>query len=277
LPIFDFEPDAIGNRKSEIENHVMHSFRLPNSEFEGPLDLLLQLIEHREMDITQVSLAAVADQYLEMISAPGAIELSALADYLIIAAKLILIKSRMLLPQPETATATEETPGDDLVRQLREYKMFKQVAQFLRERNQRGLRTYPRTAPPPRPQPTTWKIEGVSGDDLANALMRALRIRPDLPQGTLTVPLSVSIDQEIERIIDIARRTPIVQFSHLLHRAQTRVEIIVTFLAILELIKRRQIRATQEGLFGEIVLARRDDAETPAELQDTQASWDYAE
>lgn len=254
----------------------MHSFRL--SEFEGPLDLLLQLIEHREMDLTKVSLAVVADQYLEMISAPGAVELSALADYLIIAAKLILLKSRMLLPQTETPAAeSEEETGDDLVRQLREYKMFKQVAQFLRERAQKGMHAYPRTAPPPRPQPTTWKIEGVSGDDLANALMRALRIRPALPQGTLTVPLSVSIDQEIRKIIDLTARQSTVRFTHLLNRAQTRVEILVTFLAILELIKRRQIRAKQDGLFGDIVLERRTDTETPPEMQDTRASWEYTE
>jgi segregation and condensation protein A len=213
-----------------------------------------------------------------MISAPGAVELSALADYLIIAAKLILLKSRMLLPQTETPAAeSEEETGDDLVRQLREYKMFKPVAQFLRERAQKGMHAYPRTAPPPRPQPTTWKIEGVSGDDLANALMRALRVRPALPQGTLTVPLSVSIDQEIRRIIDITDRQSTVRFTHLLDRAQTRVEILVTFLAILELIKRRQIRAKQEDLFGDIVLERRTDTETPPEIQDTRASWEYTE
>lgn len=253
----------------------MHSFRLP--EFEGPLDLLLQLIEHREMDITKVSLATVADQYLEMISAPGAIELSALADYLIIAAKLILIKSRMLLPQPEGETSAEEETGDDLVRQLREYKMFKQVAVFLRERTQKGLRAYPRTAPPPRPQPTAIKLEGVSGDDLAHALMRALKIRPMLPQGTLTVPLSVSIDQEIRKIIDLTTQQASVRFTYLLDRAQTRVEIIVTFLAILELIKRGRIRAEQEGLFGDIILVRRSDVELSQEAQDTAASWDYTE
>ena len=253
----------------------MHSFRLP--EFEGPLDLLLQLIEHREMDITKVSLATVADQYLEMISAPGAIELSGLADYLIIAAKLILIKSRMLLPQPDAPTNPEEETGDDLVRQLREYKMFKQVAAFLRDRSQKGLRAYPRNAPPPRPQPTAVRLEGVSGDDLAHALMRALKIRPMLPQGTLTVPLSVSIDQEISKIIEITTQQSSVRFSHLLDRAQTRVEIIVTFLAILELIKRGQIRAAQEGLFGEIILVRRTDVELSPEAQDTAASWDYTE
>ena len=198
----------------------MQSFRLP--EFEGPLDLLLQLIEHRELDITRVSLAHVADQYLEMISAPGAVELSALADYLIIAAKLILIKSRMLLPQAETSAEGEEDVGDDLVRQLREYKMFKQAATFLRERDQKGLRAYPRLAPPPRPQPTAWRLDGASPDDLATALMRALKIRPMLPQGTLTVPLSVSIDQEIHKIIDLTTRQPHVRFAELLDRAQTR-------------------------------------------------------
>jgi len=253
----------------------MHSFRLP--EFEGPLDLLLQLIEHREMDITQVSLATVADQYLELISKPGAIELSALADYLIIAAKLILIKSRMLLPQAEEPNAEEESTGDDLVRQLREYKMFKQVAAFLRERQQKGLRTYPRTAPPPQIKPSFVKLEGVNPDTLAHALMRALKIRPELPQGTLTVPLSVSIDQEIHKIIEFTEREPHVRFSLLLDRAQTRVEIIVTFLAVLELIKRRQIRAQQEGLFGEIVLVRRTDAEPLPDAADTAASWDYTE
>lgn len=250
----------------------MHSFRLP--EFEGPLDLLLQLIEHRELDITRVSLAHVADQYLEMISAPGAVELSALADYLIIAAKLILIKSRMLLPQAETSAEGEEDVGDDLVRQLREYKMFKQAAAFLRERDQHGLRMYPRLAPPPKLAPSAWRLEGATADDLTHALMRTLRIRPELPQGTLMVPLSVSIDQEIDKIITITQREPSVRFTALLDRAQTRVEIIVTFLAILELIKRRLIQATQEGLFGEIVLMRRVDTETPPELQDTQASWD---
>jgi segregation and condensation protein A len=250
----------------------MHSFRLP--EFEGPLDLLLQLIEHRELDITRVSLAAVTDQFLDVISRPGNIELSQLADYLIIAAKLILIKSRMLLPQPETTQAEEEV-GDDLVRQLREYKMFKQIAAFLRERERQGLRAYRRLAPPPRPKPTTFRLEGVSPGDLAHALMRALRVRPALPQGTLTVPLSVSIDQEIHKILDITVRQSPVTFTHLLERAQTRVEILVTFLAILELIKRRQIRAQQDALFGEIVLVHRADVDMPTEPQDTAANWDY--
>ncbi len=248
----------------------MHQFRLPESEFEGPLDLLLHLIEHRELDITRVSLGAVADQFLETISAPGVIELSALADYLVIAAKLILIKSRLLLPQPETPTPEgEEDIGESLARQLREYKMFKQVAVFLRERERQGLRAYPRFAPPPRPQPASWKLVGVTADDLARALQNALHVRPSLPQGTLSVPLSVSIDQEIRRIVELTTKRARVNFSRLLKRAETRIGIIVTFLAVLELIKRNQIDAQQDGLFGEIVLIRH--ADTPSEIETNRA------
>jgi segregation and condensation protein A len=183
----------------------------------------------------------------------------------------------MLLPQADAPATEDEITGDDLVRQLREYKMFKQVALYLRERAQKGLRAYPRTAPPPHIQPSAYRLEGVNPDDLAHALMRALKIRPALPQGTLTIPLSVSIDQEIRKIIELTEREPSVSFSHLLDRAQTRVEIIVTFLAVLELIKRRQIRAMQAGLFGEIVLVRRTDVEPSPEGADTAASWDYTE
>jgi segregation and condensation protein A len=240
----------------------MYQFRLP--DFEGPLDLLLSLIERQELDITRVSLAAVADQYLDLISRPGAVELSQLADYLIIAAKLILIKSRLLLPQPETPAAEgEEDVGEALARQLREYKIFKQAAAFLREREQQGLRAYPRFAPPPRPEPTTWKIKGVTSDDLVRALHRALNVRPTLPQGTLTVPVSVSIEEQIRTIIHLTTAQGKISFNRLLESAATRVEIIVTFLAVLELIKRRLIHAQQEQLFGDILLVRREDSSQP--------------
>lgn len=252
----------------------MHQFRVP--EFECPLDLLLQLIEHRELDITRVSLATVADQYLDLIATPGTIELSALADYLIIAAKLILIKSRLLLPRPEGPTPEGgEDSGEALARQLREYQMFKRAAGFLHERERQGLRAYPRFAPPPRPQPTKWHLEGVSADDLVQALQQVLRTRPSLPQGTLQIPLTVSIGQKIQTIIELTARRARVRFSRLLEEAKTRVDVIVTFLAVLELIKRGQIHARQERLFGEIVLARRADAARKAAPSDVEVESDY--
>lgn len=251
---------------------VMHSFTLP--EFEGPLDLLLQLIEHRKLDITQLSLASVTDQYLELINQPHNIELSQLADYLVIAAKLILIKSRLLLPQPEHPAPEEEDVGDALARQLREYRMFKKAALFLKERSRSGMHSYPRFAPPPRPTVAHYKLEGVSASDLTAALEKAFRLRPGMPQGTLEVPLRVSIQQKIETITERITLRPRVRFSRLLEEAQTRVEVIVTFLAVLELIKLRRINVQQDRIFGEIVLLRRTELAVASEPVESSAE-DY--
>lgn len=251
----------------------MYSFILP--DFEGPLDLLLQLIEHRELDITKLSLATVTDQYLELINQPHNIELSQLADYLVIAAKLILIKSRLLLPHPEETPPEEEDVGDALARQLREYRMFKKAALFLRERARSGLRSYPRLAPPPRPNLANRKLEGVSAEDLTNALEQAFRLRPGLPQGTLEVPLRVSIQQKIDSIVGRIKLRPRVRFSHLLQEARTRVEVVVTFLAVLELIKLRRIDVQQSRIFGEIVLLRRKDGIVSPEPIQSASAEDY--
>ncbi len=246
-----------------------YAIRLP--EFEGPLDLLLQMIEHRELDITRVSLAAVADQYLEFITRPGAIELTQLADYLVIAARLILAKSKLLLPQAEGEAGEEiQDSAEALARQLREYKLFKQIAQLLRGREERGWRAFPRRVPPPRPavaRPA--RLEGLSFDALYNALRRTIETNPPLPTGTLVEPLRISIHHRIELIRELTRHNPRVRFTALLQDARTRVEVIVIFLAVLESIKRRLIMAQQDELFGEIYLLRRPDA-TPSYLYDEE-------
>jgi segregation and condensation protein A len=251
----------------------MFSFTLP--DFQGPLDLLLQLIEHRELDITKLSLATVTDQYLELINQPHNIELSQLADYLVIAAKLILIKSRLLLPQPETTKPEEEDVGESLARQLREYKMFKQAAIFLKEQSRSGYHSYPRFAPPPRPQPTSYKLVGVTARDLSAALEKAFSLRPGMPQGTLEVPLRISIQQKIQSITERISLRPRVHFSRLLQEATTRVEVIVTFLAVLELIKLRKINVEQDRIFGEIVLLRREDPSLAETIELAESEEDY--
>ncbi len=237
-----------------------YSIRLP--EFEGPLDLLLQMIEHRELDITRLSLAAVADQYLDFITRPGAIELTALADYLVIAAKLILAKSRLLLPHAEGEPEEQvDDSAEALARQLRQYKLFKQAAQVLRQREQQGLQSFPRRGPPSRPTfPRSNKIEGLSFDALYRALRRTIEANPPLPTGTLIEPLRISIHHRIEMIRGLALHSPRVRFTSLLQDARSRVEVIVIFLAVLESIKRRLIKAQQDGLFGEIYLMRLDES-----------------
>jgi len=230
--------------------------------FEGPLDLLLQLIERREMDITTVSLAAVTDQYLEHIRLLDAerLDAAAMADFLVVAAKLLYIKSQVLLPRPpEPLSPGEEDPGEALARQLREYKRFKQVAEGLRAREEAGLRSYPRVAPPPRIE-TGFRLEGVALADLLAAVQEALARLPSPPDAESAVPgFTVSID---DKIADIARQTAgqrQVRFRELMRAATSRVEVIVTFLALLELIRLRQVTVAQEALFGDIVIEGTDE------------------
>ncbi|MCC7165357.1 MAG: segregation/condensation protein A [Anaerolineae bacterium] len=233
-------------------------------EFEGPLDLLLQMIERAELDITRVSLASVADQYLEFVTKPGNIELNALADYLVLAARLILIKSRSLLPRVESEREIEvEDSAEALARQLRDYKLFKQLAQKLREREQRNVRTFPRRAPTPKPTVTRpTKIAGLTFKTLLNAFKRTLDAAPQLPAGIVMEPLRLSIHHRIARIRELTELNPRVGFAALLGQAQTRVEVIVTFLAILESLKRKLIFVEQDDMFGEIYLTRRQDADS---------------
>ncbi len=237
-----------------------YSVHLP--EYQGPLDLLLQMIERAELDITRVSLAQVADQYLEFVSKPGTIELSALADYLVMAARLILIKSRSLLPQPEKEQTVEiEDSAEALARQLREYKAFKQIAAQLREREQQNVRLYPRRAPTPKPTVTRpTKIAGLTYKTLFNALKRSIENNPTLPAGNVIEPLKISIHHRIARIRELTTVHARVNFSHLLMEATSRVEAIVTFLAILESLKRKLIFVDQDDMFGEIYISKRDDA-----------------
>jgi segregation and condensation protein A len=225
--------------------------------FEGPLDLLLQLIEKRELDITKVSLAQVTDQYLEHISLLHELEAAALADFLVIAAKLLLIKSQMLLPQPPPIEEEEEDVGDELVRQLIEYKKFKEAAQELRQREEMGLRAYVRVAPPPRLEPTL-DMEGITLDDLLEAVHQALAVTPVAPSvSNMVAPITVTIADKISQIEAALRRRGRVSFNRLLARAVSRVEIIVAFLAVLELIKRQRVDVQQKQTFGEIIITAR--------------------
>jgi segregation and condensation protein A len=231
-------------------------YRVSLPLFEGPLDLLLHLIEREELDITSISLVQVTDQYLlhigQMESASG----DALADFLVIAARLILIKSQALLPRPPARPGEEplEDAGEELARQLREYKRFKQVARGLGERDALELRSFVRVAPTPRLQ-SKIDLEGVGLEDLLEAVRRALAIAPPAaPVGEIVRPFVVTIQERAALILDLADAGKPFAFDSLLSNGASRLEIIVTFLALLELLKRKRVRVAQTGLFGEIAI-----------------------
>jgi segregation and condensation protein A len=229
--------------------------------FEGPLDLLLHLIETQELDITKVSLVAVTDQYLEYIGHVERINADNLADFLVVAAKLLLIKSRALLPAPPAPVGEEEEDvGDELARQLREYKLFKELAQQLRTREELGLRAYLRLATLPEVEK---KLDpsGASLEDLLAAAREALEAHaPPGPVNGVVAPLTISIADRIRHIESLLTKKGTVSFHRLLRRARSRSEIIVTFLALLELIKARRAQVQQEKLFGEIWVSRPEEA-----------------
>lgn len=232
------------------------AYRVQLDVFEGPLDLLLRLIERQEMDITQISLAQVADQYLEYISTMDETRPDELAEFLVIAAKLLLIKSRVLLPQPEPPQPEEEEPdiGQELVERLREYRKFKRLALFLREREEAGLRSYARLAPPPSLERRLEPFEG--GVERLAAIMRQVlrQQRDSIPVDEMVAPIRISMADKMQQIAQLLGERGQLSFRELLQMSSSRLEIIVTFLALLEMIRLLRVRVEQEAPFGEILI-----------------------
>ena len=239
-------------------NSSQYQVRLP--VYEGPLGLLLHLIEREELDITAIALAQVTGQYLAYLSELEERRGSDLAAFLVVAAKLLLIKSQALLPRPPAIAASEEDIGDDLVHQLQVYRQFKEMGSLLHEREELGLRSFVRVAAQFPTEPHL-DLSGVTLDDLVAAAREALHALPADPVGAVVAPNIVTIGQQIERIearLALQRRA---RFREILSTAATRVEIIVSLLALLELIKRDRVRIHQERLFDAIIVELQTDGQ----------------
>ncbi|MCA9918937.1 MAG: segregation/condensation protein A [Anaerolineales bacterium] len=225
--------------------------------FAGPLDLLLHLIERQELDITAISLVKVTQQYLDQIEQMKQNRMEELIDFLVVAARLVQIKSRALLPQMTIiieGEEEEEDPAEALLRQLREYKRFKQAAAWLAHREEQGLRTYLRIAPPPKLEGRL-DLSGVTIDGLLTAVREALERVDDREESVAIVqPRRITIEGQISRLRHRAKQGNAFSFTDLLSTQTSRVEISITLLAVLELIKRREILASQAELFGPIEL-----------------------
>ncbi|MDX1413730.1 MAG: segregation/condensation protein A [Candidatus Promineifilaceae bacterium] len=223
--------------------------------FAGPLDLLLYLIDHEELDITTISLVQVTEQYLMQIEHLKQDRMEELIDFLVIGAKLVLIKSRALLPQEPSLPSEEdeeEDPAEALIRQLQQYRRFKSAAEELRHREEQGLRTYLRVVQYPKPQGQL-DLSGVSSESLLRAVQNALARAEDLEESvSLVRPRRITIDSQIKKLRYHLRSGSKVRFNELLSTRSSRLEIAVTLLALLELIKRREAVAVQESTFGPI-------------------------
>jgi segregation and condensation protein A len=223
--------------------------------FEGPLDLLLHLIEREELDITQVSLAQVTNQYLEYLTQISERDPDSLADFMVVAAKLLLIKSRVLLPQrPAPTSPEEEDVGEDLVRQLIEYRKFKNAARWLESLETQGLHSYIRLAGIPSLEPMV-DLGDVTLDELLATVREVLAVKPPAPSVNGTVaPVTITIADQMSLIERKTARGGPVSFRGLLERVANRVEVIVTLLALLEMVKQLRVTMRQDRLFSDILI-----------------------
>jgi segregation and condensation protein A len=234
----------------------IEAYQLSLPIFEGPLDLLLHLIEREELDITDIALVMVADQYLAYLHAADQLNLDALADFIAIGARLLLLKSRALLPRPrpdDGAPEFEDDPSEDLARQLIEYKLFKEAAGRLRDIEVSGFHSYPRIAPPPElPAPTG--LDGVTLDLLQKMVLVALNREPPEEPHAVIHPHRFTVREKVELLRDLLAAEGRVSFRAVVDACASRMEIIVSFMAVLELIKSRVLDAIQDAAFEDIVL-----------------------
>ena len=230
------------------------NYSIATPVYEGPLDLLLQLIERAELDITKLSLATITDQYLDYIHKLTDLAADEVSAFLVIAAKLLQIKSEALLPRPPQRELGEEDPGDALARQLIAYKRYREIAGILNQREDDGLRTYLRLTSPPKLD-SSYDLTGITIDDIAAAAQEIFNELNLADALKLVVPPSrVTIREKITSITNQLRHQKFVSFRSLVNHENSRLDIVVTFLAMLELIKRHLVRVSQEGLFGDITL-----------------------
>ncbi len=230
----------------------MHHIKV--DQFEGPLDLLLRLIEGQELNISNISLATVADEYLTVVET-GTIHPSEIADFLVIAARLLYLKSKLLLPQLELE---DDVGAAELEGALRRFAKFAEAANGIRQLYQSPSYGFKRDAPSMIP-PGFYPPKHTSVETLAQSFCNLLkRLEPlrALPKAVLAKVVSLS--EKIERIQRLLTRGGKFSFTHILGAATSKMDTIVSFLALLELTKQRLVVVAQEQPEGEIVIERRN-------------------
>ena len=245
-------------------------FAIDVPSFHGPLELLHHLIERRELDITEISLLAVTEQYLAYLREPEQIDLTALAEFVAVGARLLLLKSRALLPhEEEIDDAEDEADPQGLIDALNEYRRFKQAAEFLGARDRAGQRSYTRSATPPEiPLPTG--LDTVSVDALADLFREVLARIPEQEPAGEVERQTVTLSDRIGRLVETLERDGQLSFRELMGGATSRVVVIVDFLAVLELIKAGYLRAQQAQAFGDIDLVHVEGVAAPAAASMTE-------
>ncbi|MFH1413291.1 MAG: segregation/condensation protein A [Candidatus Omnitrophota bacterium] len=234
------------------------SYKIKLEIFEGPLDLLLYLVKRDHLNIYDIPIAKVTDQYLQYINLMQLLDLNIAGEFLVMASTLMAIKSKMLLPIQEIQEEEEQDdPRAELVRRLLEYEKYKEVAKTLRERESGQKEVFKRPKVELDKELTSEKEVYFEASifDLINAFSRALK---DIPKDVFyeVIKDEFTIEEKVHDILHLLLDVESMKLSDLFSKARSKIEIIVIFLAILELVRTKEVVARQQGLFDEIELTR---------------------
>ena len=248
------------------------NYKIRLDMFEGPLDLLLYLVKKDHLNIYDIPIAKVTQQYLEYINLMQLLDLNIVGEFLVMAATLMQIKSKMLLPAEELAALEEEEdPRAELVKRLLEYEKFKQIAENLKQReiSQQEVFKRPKSEEPLDnksldKQEVTFEA---SIFDLINAFSQALK---DVPREVFyeVIKDQYTVEQKVHDILHLLLVETEVKLSGLFNKTKSKLEIVVIFLAILELAKMKEIVARQNVEFEDIIISRNKDNIIPYERRD---------
>lgn len=247
------------------------SYRLKLEVFEGPLDLLLYLIKKNDVDICDIPVARITEQYMQYIQMMQLLDLELVGDFLVMAATLLQIKSRMLLPPDPQAEVAQGDPREELIKRLNEYKRFKEIADELQLKEAIRKDFFPRAMDEATINQMKEDAKEVYFEanlfDLITALSEALK---KLPEEVIheIIKEDYTIDQKIHEILHIMLNAPRMMLTDLFRKSRTKIEAIVTFMAILELIRLKEIKVIQKNLFGEIEVLRNKENIEPVNSED---------
>lgn len=219
-------------------------------QFTGPLDLLLQLIEQEKLSITEISLSKVTEQYFEHLNELGEGRQEELADFLVIATKLVYMKSRELLPY----LSPEEDEGPSLADQLRMYKRYVEASRKINALWNKNQIAYGRLEPPLKPE-TFVLPANAAAEDLRQTFLSLLRrIRPIPPLPKTTIDHGVTIKEKIDTLRRLLNQRRQINFMEMFSGAASRTDVIMSFLALLELVKNKQAAISQKNSYADIAI-----------------------
>lgn len=235
------------------------SYKFQLEKFEGPLDLLLYLIRKNEINICDIPIVEITQQYMEYIEMMKLLDLDGIGDFLVMAATLLQIKSRMLLPPDPSEVQDEQDPRTDLVRRLEEYQRIKEAAEELRLRAEQQANLFPRRVDEEAMQTMREDAKEVYFEanlfDLITALTQAMAHKPEKGEYEV-IKEEFTVEHKVSFIKNILLEKSSFKLDEIFMQARTKMEVVVTFMAVLELCRQKELVVVQKRLFSDIEIVR---------------------